>query len=82
LRNITGAHLPFGLVAVWGISSTVSGGGDQGADPNKLFVILDDVKNTSASGAKFERFVPIREAKNLEVLRGVSLTPGTPDVVF
>jgi len=80
LRNITGVHLPFGQVAVYAISSTVSGNGDQGADPNKLFAIVDDVKSTTAPG--WERFVPIREAGNLEVLRGVSFAPGSPDFLF
>jgi hypothetical protein len=81
LRNITGTHLPGGLVAVWGISSTVIGNGDQGADPNKLFAIVDDVKNTTTPAA-WERFFPVREAGNLEVLRGVSFTPGSSDHLF
>jgi hypothetical protein len=82
LRNITGEHLPFGLVVIYGISSTVSGNGDQGADPNKLFAIVDEVQSTSASAASWERFFAVRKARNLEVLRGVSFTPDTPDFNF
>jgi hypothetical protein len=77
LRNITGAKLPFGWVAIYSISSTISGNGDTGADPNKLFVVLDEVQNTSATAAAKESFFAIRQARDLEVLRGVSFTPGT-----
>ena len=38
LRNITGKVNPNGTVTIWGVTSTVSGGGDQGADPNQLVV--------------------------------------------
>ncbi len=41
LRNITGRVNPNGTVTIWGITSTVSGSGDQGADPNKLVAITD-----------------------------------------
>ncbi len=76
LRNITGAN--FGeFVAVWGVTSTVSGNGDQGADPNQLVVVFDRLQNTSPSVAAEERFFPLRQAGYGEVLRGVSFTPGT-----
>ena len=38
LRNITGKVNPNGTVTIWAVTSTVSGGGDQGADPNQLVV--------------------------------------------
>ena len=41
LRNITGQVNRDGTVTIWAITSTVSGGGDQGADPNKLVAITD-----------------------------------------
>ena len=41
LRNITGRVNDNGTVTIWGITSTVSGNGDQGADPNKLVKITD-----------------------------------------
>lgn len=77
LRNITGEVLGNGEVAIWGITSTVSGGGDQGADPNRLVVIVDNLANTSASAAASEQFILLRQAGFAEVLRGVSFTPGT-----
>jgi hypothetical protein len=36
LRNLTGQVNPNGTVSIWAVTSTVSGGGDQGADPNQL----------------------------------------------
>ena len=77
LRNLTG-YVYDDLVVVYAITSTVSGGGDQGADPNKLVGILDVLSNTSPAYAGYEFFLPVREAGFAEVLRGVALTPGTP----
>ncbi len=77
LRNITGATYD-GYVVVYGTTSTVSGSGDQGADPNKLVAVIDQLSNTSASAAGGEFFSPVRSAGFAEVLRGVALTPGTP----
>jgi hypothetical protein len=82
LRNIVGSFgdgffFPRDKVVIYATSSTVSGGGDTGADPNKLFVIVDDVNNTSPTVAAGERFFELRAARNREVLRGISFTPGT-----
>jgi hypothetical protein len=75
LRNITGRVNRNGTVTIWAITSTVSGGGDQGADPNKLVMITDQPGATApASG---ESFHTVQSAKSGEVLRGVSFTPGT-----
>ena len=74
LRNFTGAVID-GHAVIWAISSTVSGNGDQGADPNKLFVVVDDVKNLSATAAAGEKFYELRRAKSGEVLRGVAFAP-------
>ena len=49
-----------GTVSIWAITSTVSGGGDQGADPNKLVEITDQVSAT-APGAG-ETFSTLRTA--------------------
>jgi hypothetical protein len=77
LRNITGLVGPGGLVAIYAVTSTVSGNGDQGADPNRLFVVVDYVPNTDPSLAAQLPFFEVRDAQFGEVLRGVSFTPGT-----
>jgi hypothetical protein len=75
LRNITGRVNPNGTVTIWAITSTVSGGGDQGADPNKLVAITDPPGAATAPAG--ESFVTVRTARFGEVLRGVSFTPGS-----
>jgi hypothetical protein len=75
LRNITGQVNRDGTVTIWAITSTVSGGGDQGADPNKLVAITDKIAATTLPAN--ETFTTVRTAKFGEVLRGVSFTPGT-----
>jgi hypothetical protein len=74
LRNITGRVNPGGTVTIWAVTSTVSGGGDQGADPNKLVAVTDKL---AAVTPPAESFRTIRAAGFGEVLRGVSFTPGT-----
>lgn len=75
LRNLTGRVNRDGTVTIWAITSTVSGNGDQGADPNKLVMITDKLAATSLpSGASFKT---VQSARFGEVLRGVSFTPGT-----
>ena len=76
LRNITGI-VQGGNVTIWGITSTVSGNGDQGADPNELVVITDSLANTNPAVAANETFSTVRSAGLGEVLRGVSLVPGS-----
>jgi hypothetical protein len=75
LRNLTGQVNPNGTVTLWAITSTVSGSGDQGADPNKLVMITDKLAATTLPAT--ESFSTVRTAKSGEVLRGVSFTPGT-----
>ena len=77
LRNITGRVDQWGNVIIWAITSTVSGGGDQGADPNRLVVIEDRLSNTDPTATADEEFHTLRTAQFGEVLRGVSFTPGT-----
>jgi hypothetical protein len=79
LRNITGRVGRDGRAIIWGITSTVSGNGDVGADPNQLVAISDVVSNTDAALGATERFVRLRSAAFGEVLRGVSFTPGSSD---
>jgi uncharacterized protein (TIGR03437 family) len=78
LRNITGKVNADGTVTIWGVTSTVSANGDQGADPNKLVTITDVLANTTAAGAATEKFTTVKTAAAGEVLRGVSLTPSAP----
>ena len=75
LRNITGQVNRNGTVTIWGVTSTVSGGGDQGADPNKVVAITDSL---GAQTLPAESFATFESARSGEVLRGVSFTPGTP----
>jgi hypothetical protein len=74
LRNLTGRVNRDGSVTIWAVTSTVSGSGDQGADPNKLVAITDNLAATAPGAC--EHFVTVRSAGYGEVLRGVSLTPG------
>ena len=75
LRNITGRVNRDGSVTIWGVTSTVSGSGDQGADPNQVVAITDDPSATApASGESFHSVVA---PKYGNVVRGVTLTPGS-----
>jgi hypothetical protein len=76
LRNLIGS-VDDGRVAIWAITSTVSGSGDQGADPNQLVVVFDSLGNVDPKVAARESFFTLRQAGFGEVLRGVSFTPGT-----
>ncbi len=82
LRNITGLVGPDGLAAIWSVTATVSGNGDIGADPNRLYVVVDEIANRDPALAAVAPFVEVKEAKSGEVLRGVSLTPGTDFAAF
>jgi hypothetical protein len=74
LRNITGRVNPNGTATIWAVTSTVSGGGDQGADPNKVVAITDQLGAQTLPAESFRTF---QSARSGEVLRGVSFTPGT-----
>jgi hypothetical protein len=75
LRNITGRVNGDGTATIWAVTSTVSGNGDQGADPNKLVAITDNLAATTLPSA--ESFATVRAAGSGDVLRGISFTPGT-----
>ena len=74
LRNLTG-RVDGDHATIYAVTSTVSGDGDQGADPDKLVTITDPL--AAKAPATWERFQTLRTAGFGEVLRGVSLTPGT-----
>ncbi len=80
LRNLTGKVNTDGTVTLFGITSTVSNGGDQGADPNRLVAISDILLNTSEAVGAGESFSTLGSAKYGEVLRGVSFAPNAPAV--
>lgn len=75
LRNIAGKVNPDGTVSIWAVTSTVSGSGDQGADPDRLVRITDSLNATSAPAG--ENFSTVIGPKYGQLLRGVSFTPGT-----
>lgn len=76
LRDITGRVNPRnGMVTIYGVTATVSGSGDQGADPNRLVTISDRVG--AVGPAPRERFRTLRTAQDGTIYRGVSFTPGT-----
>jgi hypothetical protein len=84
-RNMTGQLGPFGTVTIWAITSTISTNGDQGADPNKLVQITDNLSATTlpvTHGFPFGfgqfglgQFSTIEAAEAGEVLRGAALAP-------
>ena len=76
LRNITGSVSQDNTATIYAVTSTVSGSGDQGADPNRLVVIRDRITDTKAPTSG-EHFFTVRGAQNLEVFRGISFTPGS-----
>jgi hypothetical protein len=55
LRNITGHVNRDGTGTIWAVTSTVSGSGDQGADPNKLVAITDGLSATSLPGTESDQ---------------------------
>jgi uncharacterized protein (TIGR03437 family) len=75
IRNITGKVNGDGTVTIYGVTSTVSANGDQGADPNKLVSITDTLASTTAGAS--ETFTTLRTAVAGEVLRGISLAPSS-----
>jgi len=77
LRNSTGVVNGDGTATIYAVTSTVSGNGDQGADPNQLLVITDTISATSLPPD--ESFSPFAAAGFGEVLRGVSFTPQAGD---
>jgi hypothetical protein len=75
LRNIIGRTNGDGTVSIWGTTSTVSGGGDQGADPNQVVAITDNLAATTLPAS--ETFSTVLAPTYGVVYRGVAFTPGT-----
>ncbi len=78
LRNLTGYVNGDGTVSLYAATSTVSGGGDQGADPNALVSITDNLAATSLPTS--ESFTTLMAPTYGQVVRGVAFVPTTqPD---
>jgi hypothetical protein len=75
LRNITGKVNANGTVDIYAVTSTVSGGGDEGADPNALVSVTDKLAATTLPSS--DKFYTVVAPKYAQVVRGVSFTPGT-----
>ena len=87
LRNITGRVNHDGTATIWAVTSTVSGSGDQGADPNHLVKVTDKISATSLAigdgdhdeDDRLDQFAVIRSANSGEVLRGITNAPRDRD---
>jgi hypothetical protein len=83
LRNLTGRVNEDGTVTLWAVTSTVSGDGDEGADPDQLVKVTDCLNATTLSkhdgdddrDDSLDQFKTIRRAKSGEVYRGVAFAP-------
>jgi hypothetical protein len=75
LRNLTGRLNANGTVSLWATTSTVSWSGDQGADPNGLVAVTDNLSATTLPPG--EAFSTVVAPTYGQVVRGVSFTPGT-----
>ena len=83
-RNIAGQVDDDGIATIYAVTSTISGSGDQGADPNRLVKISDRLAATTPPKAgkdfgSLGHFVILRTAKAGEVFRGVALAPKSED---
>jgi len=74
IRNFTGTVNPNGTVTLYGVTTTIGGVSDYGADPNKLVSVTDSVAATTQPSG--ERYTTLETAATGDVLRGVTLTPG------
>lgn len=73
LRNLTGVVSRDGTVTLWATTSTSSASGDNGADPNKVVRITDEVSATTVtSRGALETFSTIAGPTYGTVYRGVA----------
>jgi len=73
LRNLTGKVDKNGTVTLWATTSTLSASGDNGADPNKVVRITDELAATTMSSAiAAESFRTIAGPTYGKVYRGVA----------
>jgi hypothetical protein len=81
LRNLTGLVNKDGTVTLWAATSTSSASGDNGADPNRIVEITDEVSATAFAGkVASETFRTIAGPTYGTVYRGVAyVAAGDPD---
>jgi hypothetical protein len=73
LRNMTGVvDASAGTVTIWATTSTSSASGDQGADPNKVVTITDQLSATTAAAVASESFSVVVGPTYGTVYRGVA----------
>jgi hypothetical protein len=72
LRNISGHLNADGTATIYAATSTVSGSGDQGGDPNQIVSVTDTINATSAGNEQFET---IEAPQHRTVYRGVAVVP-------
>jgi hypothetical protein len=73
LRNITGIVNPDGTVTIYGVTSTVSTSGDQGADPNEIVDITDQLAAMTLPAG--EMFSVVDGPEYGVVYRGIAFDP-------
>jgi hypothetical protein len=71
LRNLTGRINRDGTVTLWATTSTASASGDNGADPNKVVEITDQIAATQLSQVGNESFITDAGPVYGTVFRGV-----------
>ena len=80
LRNLTGTVDEHGKVTLWATTSTSSASGDNGADPNKVVTITDDLSaSTMTDAVSREYFRVIAGPTYGTVYRGVAYIEGRDD---
>jgi len=73
IRNFTGRVNRDGTVTLYGVTTSIGGVSDYGANPNKLVTITDSTAATTLPAG--EQFSTLRTAAAGDVYRGVSFTP-------
>jgi len=71
LRNLTGRINGDGTVTLWATTSTSSASGDNGADPNKVVEIVDQIAATQLGQVGNESFISVAGPIYGTVFRGV-----------
>jgi len=60
LRNISGHVNRNGTATIYATTSTVSGSGDQGGDPNQVVAVTDELGATTPGSEQFQTIAPAR----------------------